>query len=688
VLAAIRAVGCFLGGLIVIFALMATTVLDDSTEVNRYGDPVNTGFKSISDSIYTSFVAMTTASLPDAVIPTYVHNHAMFWLWWLPFLLLGACLFTQVVLATVYNRYEEDNSSWLKERYKKRDEGVLRAFQHLRDCRTEDGQSAVSCDSFHALVDKLRTLALPIWLDADVIEAAFKALDEDRNGVLSSFEFFQMVDLLQHKFRRTRRDSFIRRRCGHTFLGRALTFVMDNGAKGPDLGYAARYHGSVCDRCMSIILGANTAWVVVLCAVDLNDLVEPAWFSPVNVFFSFVYLVEVALKLSYWSWGQYWLSTDNRFDFTSTMILAGAGVAFLSDNADRAILQYFNMVRLLRIVRLLKALNNIPSYRMQVEVISKMVGTCWDVLMMNVLVIYLWSAAGMQLFGGELYASNPRLQSQDLAYFKNHYEIYNFNDLPLGVVTLFFCMLGSWNDALASVCLALSQRLSMFWFLAGVFHWSFYIASPLLAFNVYTAFSIDVFCQLKDSSEMQDKQEVELVERLKSNHLAEMAAKGYCLHIEETADFSRMKLHRSMLESESSTKWNDFENAVTRIADSNNIPADSAQDLFSTAGSRHVSFVPPEATPDEQERRSQCSTSRLPGPESPATNPEVRNAAEAVENGQQPQGSGQWLQDIFSAVGLSCARRERDGEDGDGLLPAISPRRGAVRCHPCYTSCT
>jgi len=353
----------------------------------------------------------------------------------------------------------------------------------------------------------------------------------------------------------------------------------------------------------------------------------------VNIFFSFIYLVEVGVKLCYWSWGQYWLSIDNRFDFVTTMILAGVGVAFLLFTVDPAILQYFNMVRLMRIVRLLKALNNIPSYRMQVDVITKMVGTCWDVLMMNVLVIYLWSAAGNQLFGGELYASNPKLKSQDLSYFDSHYQIYNFNDLLLGLVTLFFFMLGSWNDALASVCMGLSKRLTLSWFLAGFFHLSFYVAGPVLAFNVYTAFSIDVFIQLKEFSEGEDggDREIDLVRKLRGVYMAELAEKGYCLHIEETSEFSRMKVQRSMLDKEADNmgRYEDFLAAVSRIRESQFalLEEKESDDLLPGPMSRLVSRTPslgslPEACQelaraDCQQGRQQSagagSTGSLPG---------------------------------------------------------------------------
>merc|ERR1719433_2566282 len=100
----------------------------------------------------------------------------------------------------------------------------------------------------------------------------------------------------------------------------------------------------------------------------------------------------------------------------------------------------------------------------------------------------------------------------------------------MAMVTLFFAMLGGWNDGVASACLALSQRGSFSYLLSGAFHLTFYIASPLLAFNVYTAFSIDVFCHLKDGSA--DGETVNpFIRSLSTDYQAELAGRGLCLQI-------------------------------------------------------------------------------------------------------------------------------------------------------------
>ena len=54
--------------------------------------------------------------------------------------------------------------------------------------------------------------------------------------------------------------------------------------------------------------------------------------------------------------------------------------------------------------------------------VSQLLKTCREVLLLNLLVVLLWASAGVQLFGGLLVESNPRLSGKDLGYFSNHYE--------------------------------------------------------------------------------------------------------------------------------------------------------------------------------------------------------------------------------------------------------------------------
>uniref|UniRef100_A0A7S2HY09 EF-hand domain-containing protein n=1 Tax=Alexandrium andersonii TaxID=327968 RepID=A0A7S2HY09_9DINO len=534
---AILKVFFFLMGTVVIFAWVAAMIFDDMDTKDSFGTPINQGFESFGNALYTSFATMTTSITPDAMIPSYAYSRS-FVLLWLPFLVLATVIFNNVLLATVYSEYQSHQAERVQAGLARRQYSVEAAFEIMKE-QTPSGEFIVHFKTFVKVARMLRAFQ-PISVDESLLRLIYEALDENHDGTLDESEFFVMCDVLQTQFTVTRRDSWFKIHFGETCLGRMVARIMDNFAEGPNFGYPARFQGSCFDHFMNFVLAMNVAWVILQSAVDLNDMQEPDFFQTVDIFFSLIYLLEVGMKLLHWSWGEYWQNNDNRFDFITTMVLAASAMGYLFFDVDRSLLRYLN---LLRLVRLLKALNNISAYREVWSVIDRMVRTCLDVLAMNFLVIYLWSAAGVQLFGGQLYESNPRLAGQDLAYFSSHYQVYNFNDMFMGMITLYYFTLGTWIDPLASACMELADKYTFQWSLNYIFLLSFYVASPLLAFNVFTSFSIDVFCNLQDM----DREGAPSKFTKNVAHIqTKMADEGYCLHVQESAELSRARVFRKM----------------------------------------------------------------------------------------------------------------------------------------------
>jgi hypothetical protein len=248
-----------------------------------------------------------------------------------------------------------------------------------------------------------------------------------------------------------------------------------------------------------------------------------------------------------WSWGEYWCSVDNRFDFVSTAVLASSGTAFLMGYIDNDTLRYIN---LLRILRLVKMLSNLPSFQGVMATIFKMVQTCRDVFIMNALVIYIFAAIGQQFYGGEFYSSNPKLAAaggKSLGYFDSNYHVFNFNDMFQGSVTLFFWMLSGWWDEIAVVGMSLHNDDLYLWALANVFNLGFYLCSVLLAYNVFASFSIDVYCTMKSLIEGQaDEDDAELVKNLGDVN-AKLWSEGKQLHVTISAELQKMRVYEALL---------------------------------------------------------------------------------------------------------------------------------------------
>jgi len=273
-------VGVCLLATIFVFAWLMAMILDDWNEPDAYGEPINKGFTNFGDSLYTMFVTMTTANLPDVMVSSYAHSR-LFLLFWIPFFVLAVCVFTQVILATVYNEYGDEVTEQEKRRHRHRMMGMEVAFRHLKAdvAHNKNGKEVdvVSFETFTELVDVFRPFNRYV-VEKKFIRVCFEALDADKSEALSFSEFQDMCVVLQTRFSVTERDSAVRKWLEGSPAGLALEWWMTNGKEGPDLGtnppawLPSKFEGSPFCRLMSFVLLCNVGWVVVQSLYDLNDI--------------------------------------------------------------------------------------------------------------------------------------------------------------------------------------------------------------------------------------------------------------------------------------------------------------------------------------------------------------------------------------------------------------------------------
>lgn len=553
-------IAMFLLGTILLFAWVMAMIMDDFEETTRHGVPVNLGYENFGNAIYTTFVCVTTANLPAAMTPTYMHNRKFVFLW-IPFFAITICIFMQVILAMVYSEYTDQTKSTVQIHFKNRLKGIRHAFKLVGVERNKE--LCVSFDQFVGLVNLMRVFGR-VQVDEQLLHIVFRALDDDGNSVLMEGEFRDMIDVLQYNYTLTTRDSIFMRKCPKVLKGLKKLCTNKSVYKAPgeegdedhDVGYGDRFDGSKFDYFMDGVLILNVLWVIFESYYDLNDMTEAPYFAHIDLFFSFVYLLDVFVKLLIWSWQEYWFFTDNRFDFATTLILAGGGVAYLLPfvHVTHDTLKFIQMLRLLR---LLKALNEIPAFKVTVATISRMVTSCGDVAMMLFLVFYLWSAIGVQCFGGELYDENTRFVNKTwvhqtvadgaaaAGYFESGYQSLNFNDMLTGFVTCFNWMLAGYIQPVCDILMGLYEPWSPAWFAACAYCLGFYIACVLLAFNVFTAFSIDVYCFLEKAASQKDPEPSEVEKNLQKIR-ADLADKGQCLHVASSSELDKSRVYRSL----------------------------------------------------------------------------------------------------------------------------------------------
>jgi len=122
--------------------------------------------------------------------------------------------------------------------------------------------------------------------------------------------------------------------------------------------------------------------------------------------------------------------------------------------------------------------------------------------------VYVYAYLGVILFGGLIYEGNSNLDDTD--YRESNYEILNFNDMGLALVSLFVNLTVSFVPefyAAFTAVLGIPCVSEMFWI-------SFYVVGGLMIFNVYASFIIDLFLQNYEdgSSEILAKGDAVMIE--------------------------------------------------------------------------------------------------------------------------------------------------------------------------------
>ncbi|XP_028063812.1 two pore calcium channel protein 1B-like [Camellia sinensis] len=95
-------------------------------------------------------------------------------------------------------------------------------------------------------------------------------------------------------------------------------------------------------------------------------------------------------------------------------------------------IRYLLLARMLRLIRLLM---QVQRYRAFVATFLTLIPSLMPFMGIIFCILCIYCSLGLQIFGGLVNAGNPKLEGTDLS--DNDYLLFNFNDYPNGMVTLF-----------------------------------------------------------------------------------------------------------------------------------------------------------------------------------------------------------------------------------------------------------
>ncbi|CAM0882102.1 unnamed protein product [Alopecurus aequalis] len=412
-----------------LFLLFASWVAYVTFEDTLQGKTI---FTSYGVTLYQMFVLFTTSNNPDVWVPAYKISR-WYSLFFIVYVLLGVYFLTNLILAVIYDSFKEQFAKQLSQVDSIRKSILQKAFG-LIDTAGQGYLNREQCISLLNELNKYRSLPKTSREDFEFI---FSELDRSGDFKVTPEEFADLCNTIAIKFQKEPPPSYLEK---FPFYHSPLCETLKSFVRS-----------RLFDYIIVFVLLINLVAVIIETTLDIENSSSQEVWQEVEFFLGWIYVAEMALKIFSFGFGAYWMEGQNKFDFVLTWtIFIGETLTFafpskLSFLSNGEWIRYLLLGRVLRLMRLL-----------------------------------------LQIFGGLVYAGNPTLE--ETALFSNDYLLFNFNDYPSGMVTLFnLLVLGNWQAWMESYWQLTGSSWSLIYFV------SFYLISILLLLNLIIAFVLEAF---------------------------------------------------------------------------------------------------------------------------------------------------------------------------------------------------
>lgn len=454
-----------LGFLFLLFSSWLAFVMFEDTQQGKIV------FTSYGITLYQMFVLFTTSNNPDVWIPAYKVSR-WYSLFFILYVLIGVYFVTNLVLAVVYDSFKDQLVKQVSEMDRSRKRILMKAF-NLIDKNDAGYLNKEQCIHLFEALNKYRTLPS---ISREEFELIFDELDDSHDFKINLDEFEDLCNAIALRFQKEDVPSYFEYLPSiyHSpFSEKLKEFV-----RSPKFGYL-----------ISSILVMNLLAVITETTLDIaNNSAQKVW-QEVEFVFGWIYVVEMALKIYAYGFENYWRDGQNRFDFVITLVIViGETVTFASPNeltflSNGEWIRYLLIARLLRLIRILMY---VRSYRAFVATFLTLIPSLMPYLGTIFCVMCIYCSLGIQIFGGLVNAGNLDLERTDLA--EDDYLLFNFNDYPNGMVTLFnLLVMGNWQEWMQSY----KDLTGTYWSFA--YFISFYLVTVLLLLNLVMAFVLEGF---------------------------------------------------------------------------------------------------------------------------------------------------------------------------------------------------
>ncbi|CAN4103325.1 unnamed protein product [Withania somnifera] len=430
-----------------------------------------TTFTSYGTTLYQMFVLFTTSNNPDVWIPAYKESR-WYSLFFVLYVLLGVYFVTNLVLAVVYDSFKSELVKQVAEKDRKKLRTLKKAFT-LIDDRNNGFLDKKQCILLFEELNKYRTLPK---ISGEDFEAVFTELDDSGDVKINLDEFADLCTAIGLRFQKEDVPSIFEG-CPNFYHSPASEKLRDF------------VRGATFEYIIVFVLLVNLVAVIIETTLDIENNSGQTFWQKVEFIFGWLYVIEMALKVYTYGFENYWRDGQNRFDFVITWVIvigetatfgAPDGLTFLSNGEW---IRYLLIARMLRLIRLLL---HVAQYRGFVATFLTLIPSLMPYLGTIFCILCFYCSLALQIFGGIVNTGNPNLASTDLA--DNDYYLFNFNDYPSGMVTLFnILVMGNWQVWMQSY----KELTGTAW--TYVYFVSFYLISVLWLLNLIVAFVLEAF---------------------------------------------------------------------------------------------------------------------------------------------------------------------------------------------------
>ncbi|XP_031474230.1 two pore calcium channel protein 1A [Nymphaea colorata] len=440
-------------------------------------------FKSYGATLYQMFVLFTTSNNPDVWIPAYKTSR-WYSLFFVLYVLLGVYFVTNLILAVVYDSFKDQLAKQVAQTDTMQKHNLSLAFKLIDDQK----RGFIDKDQCIHLLEELTKYRTLPRISREDFEYIFYELDDSGDFKINLDEFYDLCLAISLQFQKEASPSWFEKY--PSFYHSALCKYLKGFVRSSIFGYI-----------IFSILALNLVTVIIETTLDIENNSSQKFWQKVEFFFGWIYVLEMALKVFSYGFDNYWREGPNRFDFVITWVIvigetisftAPHGLDFLSNGEW---IRYLLIARMLRLTRLLM---HVHRYRAFVATFFTLIPSLMPYLGTVFCVLCIYCSLGLQLFGGLVYSGNPKLESTDL--WDDDYLLFNFNDYPNGMVTLFnLLVMGNWQVWMQSYV----ELTGTSW--AIVFFASFYVITVLMLLNLIVAFVLEAFFAEMELESTQDE---------------------------------------------------------------------------------------------------------------------------------------------------------------------------------------